>query len=296
MNRSGMRSGAARLVLFLVLVAGCASAATPARREPAGSAGPIASGRIEGRFDVGGHELWMSCSGSGSPTVVFAAGLGTGSGSWSGIRPTIAESTRACAYDRAGIGQSPPHPGGRPVTVGTMADELARLLSAAGIDGPVVLVGHSYGGMIARLVAYRHPDRVVGLVLVDAASEHELEGEWLRTDVEWFDGSTMVDRPPSGVELAAADDLGAIPVVVLSQGTATGQFAIEWTRFQAELATLSSNTLHVLARDSGHVIQNDAPDLVKAAIAAVLRSVREGRALQACREVFTSPAASCLRG
>jgi pimeloyl-ACP methyl ester carboxylesterase len=293
MNRPGSGLVAARLVLFVVLVAGCASAATPV---PPASAGPVASGRVEGRFDVGGHELWVSCSGSGSPTVVFVAGLGSSSGSWSGIQPTVVESTRTCAYDRAGIGDSPPDPGGRPVTVGTMADELAHLLTAAGIDGPVVLVGHSYGGMVARLVAYRHPDRVVGLVLVDAASEHELEGEWLRKDVEWFDGSTMVDRPPSGVELAAADDLGAMPVVVLSQGTATGQFAIEWKRFQGELATLSSNTLHVLARDSGHVIQNDAPDLVKAAIAAVLRSVREGRALQACREVFTSPAASCLRG
>jgi pimeloyl-ACP methyl ester carboxylesterase len=289
-----VRTCAALAVLFGLLVAGCVTPATPPPRPSAGSTGPAATGPIEGRFDVGGHELWISCSGRGSPTVVFVAGLGTGSGSWSGVRPTIAESTRACAYDRAGIGQSPADPSGRPVTVGTMADELDRLLTAAGIDDPVVLVGHSYGGMVARLAAYRHPNRVVGLVLVDAASEHELEGEWLRKDVEWFDGSTMVDRPPSGVELAAADDLGGMPLVVLSQGTATGQFAIEWTRFQAELATLSSNTLHVLARDSGHVIQNDAPDLVKAAIEAVLRSVRDGRALPACGEVFRSPIASCL--
>src|SRR5206468_3423681 len=83
----------------------------------------------------------------------------------------------------------------------------------------------------------RLPDLVVGLVLVDAASEHELEGEWLAKDVEWIDGSTMIDRPTSGVELAAVDDLGGMPLVVLSQGQTSGQFAVEWSRFQAELAT-----------------------------------------------------------
>jgi pimeloyl-ACP methyl ester carboxylesterase len=240
------------------------------------SSGSRSPNAVEGRFDVGGHELWITCEGTGSPAVVFDGGLGAGAASWSGIRPTIAASTRACAYDRAAIGQSPPRSDHHPVSVGVMADELSRLLVAARIDGPVVLVGHSYGGMIVRLVAGRHPDRVVGLVLVDAASEHELEGEWLAKDVDWVDGSTLVDRPTSGVELAAVDDLDDIPLAVLTQGQTSGQFAIEWSRFQAELARLSSNAVHVVARDSGHSIQNDAPDLVKAAIAAVLRSAREG--------------------
>jgi pimeloyl-ACP methyl ester carboxylesterase len=291
MNRLALaRSGA--YVVLVGIAAGCV--AIPYRTTPSPVA-PGSSAPIDGRFDVGGHELWISCAGGGSPTVVFDAGLGASSASWSAVRPVVAESTRACAYDRAGIGQSPPLPSRRPVTAGTMADELARLLAAAGIDGPVVLVGHSYGGMISRLVAHRHPDRVIGLVLVDAASEHELEGEWLAKDVDWFDGSTMVDRPSSGVELAAADDLGAIPLVVLSQGQTSGQFAIEWSRFQAELATLSSNTVHVLAHDSGHVIQADAPDLVTAAIAAVVRAARDGTRLPPCEQVLATAAATCLR-
>ena len=276
------RIRAAGLAFVAVVVVACGS--------PAGS--PSAN-TIEGRSDVGGHELWISCTGSGSPTVVFDAGLGNGAAAWSLVRPAVAETTRACAYDRAGIGQSPPRSDRHAVSVGVMADELIRLLDAARIEGPVVLVGHSYGGMIVRLVAGRHPDLVVGLVLVDAASEHELEGEWLAKDVDWVDGSTLIDRPTSGVELAAVDDLGDIPLVVLSQGQTSGQFAVEWSRFQAELATLSSNSVHVVARDSGHSIQHDAPDLVTAAIAAVVHSAREGTPLPSCGQVFTSAGAQC---
>jgi len=277
------RVRAAGLAAVAVIVVACGS--SPGSRSPTA---------VEARFDVGGHELWISCDGSGSPTVVFDGGLGAGAASWADVRPTVARSTRACAYDRAGIGQSPPRSDRHPVSVGVMADELVRLLDAAGIDGPVVLVGHSYGGMIVRLVAGRHPDRVAGLVLVDAASEHELEGEWLAKDVDWVDGSTLIDRPRSGVELAAVDDLGAMPLAVLTQGQTSGQFAIEWSRFQAELAGLSSDAIHVVARDSGHSIQHDAPDLVTAAIAAVLRSAREGTALPACGPVFEPVGGTCL--
>ena len=255
-----------------------ASTVTSCRGSDAGSSAP---GAIEGRFDVGSYRMWLSCTGSGSPTVVFDAGLGTGGETWSGIRPTVARTTRSCVYDRAGIGQSEAPPGARTTTVGGRADELMRLLAAARIDGPLVLVGHSYGGMVAQLTAHRHPDRVVGVVLVDSASRHEMEGEWLANDVPWFDGATEVDRPASATELAVVDDLGHIPLVVLSQGRIDGQFAIEWPRLQNELATLSTNTVHAVA-DTGHMIQSEAPDLVKQAVASVVQSVRTGTKLPPC--------------
>ena len=162
----------------------------------------------------------------------------------------------------AGIGQSESRPGG---LESVPADELMRLLAAAGIDGPLVLVGHSYGGMVAQLTAHRHPDRVLGVVLVDSASRPEMEGEWLANDVPWFDGATEVDRPASAIELAAVDDLGAIPLVVLTQGRIDGQLRSSGPGCRTTLATLSTNTVHVVA-DTGHMIQFEAPDLVKRAV------------------------------
>lgn len=276
------------LLVGLVLLG---SMATGCRGSDAASTAP---GAVEGRFDVGGYQLWLSCTGSGSPTVVFDAGLGSGGGSWSGVQPTIAQTTRACVYDRAGIGQSESRPGARVSTVGGRSDELMRLLAAAEIDGPLVLVGHSYGGMVAQLTAHRHPDRVVGVVLVDSASRPEMEGAWLANDVPWFDGATEVDRPASAIELAAVDDLGAIPLVVLTQGRIDGQFEIEWTRLQNALATLSTNTVHVVA-DTGHMIQFEAPDLVKQAVASVVQSVRSGIKLPPCGQAFTAVGGATCR-
>jgi pimeloyl-ACP methyl ester carboxylesterase len=168
-----------------------------------------------------------------------------------------------------------------------------ELLAVAGVEGPLVLVGHSYGGMVAQLTAHRHPDRVVGVVLVDSASRREMEGEWLANDVPWIDGATEVDRPVSATELAAVDDLGAIPLVVLTQGRTSGQFAVEWTRLQNELAILSTNTVHVVA-DTGHMIQDEAPDLVKRAVASVVQSARTGTKLPPCGQVFAAVGATCV--
>ena len=286
---SRWRFAAARVVLVAATVMGCVPTGTSEQPSPAG---PVAGGQIEGHFDVGGYKLWISCSGAGWPTVVFDAGLGSGSGTWSGIRPTVARTTRACVYDRAGLGQSEARPGAATSTLGARSAELKALLAAARIDGPLVVVGHSYGGMVAHLTAYRLPDRVVGLVLVDSASRREMEGEWLANDVRWVDGATEVDRHTSAAELATADDLGALPVVVLTQGRTDGQFAIEWTRLQDELATRSTNTIHVVA-DTGHMIQLEAPDLVTTAVAAVLRAARDGTLLPPCREVFAGVGVEC---
>jgi pimeloyl-ACP methyl ester carboxylesterase len=120
--------------------------------------------------DVGGSQLHIYCVGEGSPTVVLDAGLGGFSLDWSLVQPQLAGSTRVCAYDRAGYGWSDPSPQSR--TPGQIADELHTLLVNAGIKGPYVLVGHSAGGKHVRLFADRHPQDVVGMVLVDARHEY----------------------------------------------------------------------------------------------------------------------------
>ena len=118
-------------------------------------------------IDVGGFNLHVDCSGEGRPTVIFDAALGGSSVGWSLVQPKVAEFARACAYDRAGLGWSEAGP--MPRTAGRMADELRALLDRADIEPPYVMVGHSFGTIVARLFAARHRKEVVGLVLVDPA-------------------------------------------------------------------------------------------------------------------------------
>jgi pimeloyl-ACP methyl ester carboxylesterase len=120
---------------------------------------------------IGTHRLHLHCVGEGVPTVVFDAALGASSLSWSLVHPAIARVTCACTYDRAGFGWSEGGP--LPRTAGRIADELHRLLRAGAIAGPYVLVGHSYGGLVMRLFASRHPNEVAGLVLIEPAIPEE---------------------------------------------------------------------------------------------------------------------------
>lgn len=123
--------------------------------------------------DVGGYKLHLYCQGSVSPTVVLEAGSGATGLYWSLVQPEVAKFARVCVYDRAGYGWSDPSP--KPRTYPVMAEELHTLLANAKIPGPYLLVGHSLGGIIVRHFAYQYPAEVAGLVLVDSATEGQME-------------------------------------------------------------------------------------------------------------------------
>lgn len=112
-----------------------------------------------------GRHLALYCAGVGSPTVIFDSGLGVGAQAWSRVQPEIAQTTRACAFDRPGYGASDEGPAPRDAT--RIVVDLKAGLEAAGIAGPYVLVGHSMGGYDMRLFANLHAEQVVGMVLVD---------------------------------------------------------------------------------------------------------------------------------
>lgn len=121
--------------------------------------------------DIGGRRLHLYCSGSGPVTVVFDA-YGTGAGSsWFAVQPHVARTTRACVYDRAGFGFSEPSPN-QPTSANAVED-LHKLPGSAGIAPPYVMVGSSFGGANAQLFAYRYPNDVKGLVLVEPMHEDE---------------------------------------------------------------------------------------------------------------------------
>jgi pimeloyl-ACP methyl ester carboxylesterase len=121
--------------------------------------------------DIGGRRLHLVRAGppGGRPTVLLEAGSFGFSADWSVVQERLAaRGVASIAYDRAGLGQSDPGP--RPRDGLAVAADLEALLAAAGETGPFIHVGHSMAGLHAHLFAARNPDRIAGLVLVDAAT------------------------------------------------------------------------------------------------------------------------------
>jgi pimeloyl-ACP methyl ester carboxylesterase len=116
-----------------------------------------------------GRKLNLFCMGSGNPTVLFDSGLSDWSVIWALVQPAVAERTKACSYDRAGMGYSDPAQEPRaPIEI---VEDLHKLIHKAGLKTPLVVVGHSLGGFNMKLYAALYPEDVAGLVLVDPSED-----------------------------------------------------------------------------------------------------------------------------
>lgn len=129
-----------------------------------------------------GRKLNLRCSGRGNPTVLLESGFGADAGAWYGVQPELSRTTRVCAYDRAGYGDSDPGP--LPRDGASIARDLDQALRAANIQGPYIVVGHSAGGLYARIFAARRPGDIDGLVLLDPTVERRA----LRPEGDGLDG------------------------------------------------------------------------------------------------------------
>uniref|UniRef100_Q020F5 Alpha/beta hydrolase fold n=1 Tax=Solibacter usitatus (strain Ellin6076) TaxID=234267 RepID=Q020F5_SOLUE len=129
-----------------------------------------APGRL---YPVDGVNMHLYCTGTGAPTVVLESGLGDDARVWGKVQPELSKLTRVCSYDRAGLGWSDPRPGLRDSI--SVANQLHGLLSAAGISGPVVLMGHSIAGLHMRAYLSQYPGGVTGVVFVDAVTPDQIE-------------------------------------------------------------------------------------------------------------------------
>ena len=116
-------------------------------------------------IDVGGHQLHLYCTGSGTPAVVLEAPEATMSAAWALVQTSVGRVTRACSYDRAGLGWS--EAGDEPFAPDTAAAQLHALLAQAGEGGPFVIAGAGLGAALARLYASRYPEETSALVLVN---------------------------------------------------------------------------------------------------------------------------------
>jgi pimeloyl-ACP methyl ester carboxylesterase len=119
-------------------------------------------------YQIDGHTMRMQCMGTGSPTIVLEAGAGNDGLTWAGIQPQLATHTQVCSYDRAGMGWSDPRHG--PRDADHVAAELHELLASAHIETPVILLGHSRGGLFIRDYTAHYPSEVAGLSFEDSST------------------------------------------------------------------------------------------------------------------------------
>jgi pimeloyl-ACP methyl ester carboxylesterase len=276
-----------------------ASVAAPASAAPATTTDFLAD------LDIGGRKMHILCVGpidTGRPTVIFESGLGGDAGQWSDVLHELGGTTRACAYDRAGSGQSPAAAPGR--TTEDQVADLRALLEAAAVPPPYVLVGFSVGGWNVLVHADAYPDDVAGAVLVEArppaASQRWLaalppasttESEAIRLARE---ESTTLDTDPTrnpeglllgvsatqALETAGFGDkpllvLAASEPVHISEGFEPAQGArmvAVWWELQDELASRSTKGRLVEVDDTQHEIVFQRPDAVADAIREVVGS------------------------
>ena len=309
-----MTRGRLAVLLFCALAAGCGGGRGP-KAAPVRTPRPPQVVGLPGRLVSigGGRSLFLHCVGRGSPAVVLAAGLKGDTGSWRDVQPQLGRVTRTCSYDRAGDGNSVAPPGG--VSSGrTELSDLAALLDRAHIAPPWVLVGHSYGGLLARLFAQSHPDQTAGVVLVDAMGRNatrRLLALWPKSE-EPAQRREQATPVRDGVDVAATETLAArvttlgdtrLAVVtagreneVVRRMTRRVARAIDrnWTAMQDELAALSSDRVHVVALRSEHVVQHGQPLVVIRAVKAVVDAARARAPLPSCPRVFGGPGERCI--
>jgi pimeloyl-ACP methyl ester carboxylesterase len=293
------------LASLALTVAACSGQAPPARQATQSAA---AQPKIA-YANIGGYTLAYECAGTGRPTVILEAGY-TASGIDTygrAILPALARRTRVCTYDRAGDGLSDARPASlRPLTGATQARELHTLLEAVHVGPPYVLVGHSYGGMVTREFAALYPHQVSGMVLLDASSEPEVAVYDRLHAGPWVDGTVQpapnqrIDIHATVRELERSPRLSETPLIVITAGLLQDRWLktvpeLE-ARAQTRLASLSTDSIHVLDRGIGHLIPALDPQIVIAATQTVLAAVASGDALALCSRDFRSdPTAQCLR-
>jgi pimeloyl-ACP methyl ester carboxylesterase len=279
-----------RVVLLLAVALALALPVGVIAQEGASTEAPATPTPSGNRVDIGGRALFISCTGTGSPTVVLEAGSGNAADTWVSVQPEVARFTRVCSYDRAGLGQSDPVPNGVR-TVQDSVDDLHALLVAADISGPIVLTGHSLGGLIVRLYASQYPDDVAGAVLVDGMPpDLPASGLALLPVEERRESFTIMrglhpqdpehlDIISSGVWVMAHPP-APVPTVVLAAGFhgapgAPPDRAFEnlWVELQREQARVL-DARFVLVPDTDHFLQMDRPEVVIEAIHQVVEGVR----------------------
>ena len=273
-------------------------------------------GTDERLIGVGNHNLYIRINGNADAksTVVFESGAGGSSQDWAKVIAMLPSEIRTIAYDRAGMGNSEKGP--LPQTMAQNVFELNQLLKAAEINGPVILVGQSLGGLIVRLYTEKYGKDVAGLVLVDPTHESSVLGSmkyggWVRLREKAagkpIPEPQVKDSISTGYDSTAdymAEEfqnmylssirnprkLGSRPLIVLGAGIRKqppGTPDAQWKELRNErdkqikdLTILSSNSKFIPDPKSSHFIQNDNPAIVARSIQVVIEAITSKTKLQ----------------
>ena len=241
----------------------------------------------EQRITAGGVTQWIECSGNGPLTVLVIAGLHADHNMWSLVLPSFAAMTRTCIYDRPGLGNSPNRKPHATVTTTRHATELHALLAAAGEKGPFIVVGHSYGGLLARTFTAMYRSRIAGLMLIEGVGPNDDVNHY------WGEGGDLVDMwksvkaggalKPSSLRLVveAAQDPNRNYWGGPSYGETPADLA-QWRLHQREAVNLSNRATFVIVNHSAHVIEHDRPDAVIAGVRLLVTAIKGHHRLPAC--------------
>lgn len=257
---------------------------------------------------VGRHRLAARVLGTGTPAVVIEPSFGGCAADWVVLARVLAADTTVVCYDRAPYGASSPARDDR--TPGEIAADLDRLLAGLQVTGPLVLVGHSAGGLYVRAYAAEHLNRVAGMVLVESSHEGQgrvvdpLRSRRVRLNMalnvpltfcrmgasgprgdrrsvirEW----QSFRRATAGQPPLPPGGLGGRPLIVLTcappDAVAPPPIWLAWHGLHRELAGLSANSMHLVSVSPDHHLNRCDPDLVTAAVREVVRCARSGAPL-----------------
>jgi len=236
----------------------------------------------------------VACTGSGSPTVVYSNGLLIQAAwTWPLIAQEQAKTNRVCMFDRPGTGLSPDRPtSASPNGPVANAKELFGLMTAINEPGPYLIVGWSYGGIVAQTAAALEPASVAGLNLIDSVTPAQY-----RTfdKTGWDEAGQPLDMKSAEQAINSAGDFGAKPLVVLVAGNdpeAAG-FTTSWTKVQKELAATSTNSAYGVVANVGHTIPQQAPAAVEAAGLVSTKSATSGQPMEKCPTGFKAAGIVC---
>jgi len=253
----------------------------------------VLNAQVIKKIDVGGHKIDVRIKSAGPVPVVFEAGLTKDLTTWESVFNVVGTFSTAVAYSRAGYGDSEEGP--LPRTPNNIFKDFNALIDSLNLNNPIILVGHSLGGFLVRYYTKQIPERIGGLVLVDAMHEARVQklleldslkwGKVFGEDYDKFKDSLKIAKAYSesvfsewdvtdnirGVErgMGGADfkslPLPDIPIVVLTaiggpyyslgEKNALRELHAEWIKN-------SSNVMWIITDRSGHEIQADQPDLV----------------------------------
>lgn len=270
-----------------------ASASTAAAAKPANDNGSFAGTK---KIQVDGQSVSVSCSGNraeGKPVVILLHGGGDALDKMADLQQTLSQKEAVCSYDRRGAGASD-QPAG-PQTLEDTGKVLTAVIDQVAGNAPVVLAGHSLGGLIVGRYAPEHQDKVKGVVLMDATSPTQSAD--LKADIpssatgmaaDLRDQTLAVLQGDSPEKLVVPDgpvaSAGNIPVEVIQHGkqylAAVPEYgpALErsWSEGQRKWLALSNRSTLITATNSEHYIYLEQPDLAVQAIERVALQVADG--------------------